>query len=248
MSDRDKCAHTAKITAISTPVGLDFNEPKQLLAYCARVSATANQHKHETGPRLLAYLCRNAEWSPFEMGSMTLELSTTRDIGRQVLRHRSFSYQEFSQRYAAVTAPAVFREARLQDHENRQNSIELDIGNPAHVRIAEEWLQMQRYVDYVTREVYAKALEMGIAKEVARAVLPEGLTPSTMYMAGTIRSWIHYVALRQDKKTQKEHRSIALAARHILLEYYPDVMGALPQLGYDEEAGQLVVSESKTPA
>jgi thymidylate synthase (FAD) len=238
---QDKTVHTAKITAISTPVGLDFNEPKQLLAYCARVSATANQHKHDTGPRLLAYLCRNAEWSPFEMGSMTLEISTTRDIGRQILRHRSFSFQEFSQRYAAVTAPPVFREARLQDNFDRQNSIELDINDPANMDLAERWLGMQRYIADVTRRIYEDALEMGIAKEVARAVLPEGMTPSTMYMAGTIRSWIHYIALRQDRKTQKEHRSIALAARRILLEHYPDVMEALPLLEFDEEAGQVVV-------
>lgn len=227
----------AKLIGITTPVGLDFNEPKQLLAYCARISSTANQHKHETGPRLLAYLVRNAEWSPFEMGSMTMEINTTRDIARQLLRHRSYSFQEFSQRYAEVVAPFVIRETRLQDHKDRQNSIELDLTNPAHSDLDRWWRARQQEIASLVDEVYREALQRGIAKEQARAVLPEGMTPSSVYVAGTIRSWIHYIALRQSRKTQKEHRLIALAARKILLEHYPDVMGALPELEIDEETG-----------
>ena len=210
---------------------------QQLLAYCARISSTANQHKHETGPRLLAYLCRNAEWSPFEMASMTMEIRTTRDIARQLLRHRSFSFQEFSQRYAEVIAPFVIRETRLQDHKDRQNSIELDRTNIAHTDLDQWWRAKQSEVAALVDEAYREALQKGIAKEQARAILPEGMTPSSLYVAGTVRSWIHYVALRQSRKTQKEHRLLALGARKVLLQQFPDVLQALPELEIDEDTG-----------
>ena len=233
---------TAKLIGITTPVGLDFNEPKQLLAYCARISSTANQFKHETGPRLLAYLVRNAEWSPFEMGSMTMEINTTRDIARQLLRHRSFSFQEFSQRYATVIAPFVIREARLQDNSDRQNSIELDQENSEHAALGRDWASAQLEIGDLVRWHYENFLARGLAKEQARVVLPEGMTKSSLYVAGTVRSWIHYIALRQSRKTQKEHRVIALAARKILLDKYPDVMGALPELEIDEETGSVIAT------
>jgi thymidylate synthase (FAD) len=189
-----------------------------LISYCARVSNPGNQSNTETAPRLLAYLVRNQHWSPFEMASMTMEIVTTRDIARQILRHRSFSFQEFSQRYAAVTAPPVWREARLQDAKNRQASIDVEDDD-----IQARWVAQQGLVARAANAAYGWALQNGIAKEVARAVLPEGMTESTLYMAGTIRSWIHYVQLRTEAGTQKEHREIALACRDILLEQYPSL-------------------------
>jgi len=190
----------------------------KVIAYCARVSNPANQENHDTAPRLLAYCARKGEWSPFEMVSMTLEIETTRDIARQILRHRSFSFQEFSQRYAEVTDKPVFRAARLQDSINRQSSIPV---GEEHAQKADSWARMQRHVASVSLELYREALAIGIAKECARALLPEGLTPSRLYMAGTVRSWIHYVQLRTKPETQKEHREIAEKCRAILLEQLP---------------------------
>jgi len=207
---------TVRLIAITKPVIEECKDSRDLLAYCARVSNPANQANTETAPRLLRYLATNAHWSPFEMASMTVEITTTRDIARQILRHRSFSFQEFSQRYAAVAAEAVLREARMQDVKNRQASHDTDDS-----ALKDWWFHKQASLATECQAVYQAALEKGIAKEVARAVLPEGLTESTLYMAGTIRSWIHYVHLRTERGTQKEHRDIAKQCGRILLDQYP---------------------------
>jgi thymidylate synthase (FAD) len=188
------------------------------IAYMARVSNPSGQTKEDTNNKLLKYLVRNKHWSPFEMVNVCMEITTTRDIARQILRHRSFSFQEFSQRYADPVKELDFveREARLQDVNNRQNSLETD--NPA---LAMWWEERQRRVVYEAKEAYAWAIENGIAKEQARAVLPEGNTVSKMYMNGTLRSWIHYVELRTDVATQKEHREVALQCKDLLVQSYP---------------------------
>lgn len=211
-----------RLIAISKPVIEGCDKPGDLIAYCARVSNPANQMNTETAPRLIGYLARNQHWSPFEMASMTLEIETTRDIARQILRHRSFSFQEFSQRYAEVTPNAVAREARLQDQQNRQNSVECESSN-----LQKWWSDVQEDVAAHASWTYREALEKGIAKEVARSVLPEGLTPSILYMAGTVRSWLHYIQLRAANGTQKEHRQIAEACKEILLGQFPDLEAVL---------------------
>ncbi len=204
-----------RLIAVTRPVDSAIED---LVAYTARVSNPDNQMNNETAPRLISYLVRNQHWSPFEMAHMVLEIRTTRDIGRQILRHRSFSFQEFSQRYASVKADdVVFREARLQDPQNRQNSIELGVDDD----LAYHWDDRQAELAERVRETYDWAIRHGIAKEVARAVLPEGLTPTTMYMAGTVRSWIHYVQERTKSGTQKEHRLIAERVKAILLDQFP---------------------------
>lgn len=213
---------SVKLVAITKPVIAECQEPGDLVAYCARVSNPSNQANSETAPRLLAYLARNRHWSPFEMASMTLEITTTRDIARQILRHRSFSFQEFSQRYAAVQAPPVYREARMQDAKNRQASNETD-----DERLQLWWREEQRHLAQHASMIYDQALKRGVAKEVARSVLPEGLTESVLYMAGTVRSWIHYCALRCEAGTQKEHRAIAEACRGILIEQFPAIEAAV---------------------
>lgn len=205
-----------RLIAVTKPVIEECKEAGDLIAYCARVSNPANQANTETAPRLLAYLQRNQHWSPFEMASMTLEITTTRDIARQILRHRSFSFQEFSQRYAAVQGDAVYRDARLQDAKNRQNSIGTDDHD-----LQAAWTDLQESVEALTSYAYQEALRLGIAKEVARSVLPEGMTTSTLYMAGTIRSWMHYIQLRAEAGTQLEHREIAIECRRILVEQFP---------------------------
>lgn len=205
-----------RLIAITKPVILECTEAGDLLAYCARVSNPANQASSETAPRLLAYLVRNKHWSPFEMASMTVEVTTTRDIARQILRHRSFSFQEFSQRYAAVLAAPVLREARMQDTKNRQASNETN-----DKALRDWWEHEQQLIADITGNSYKDALAKGIAKEVARAVLPEGMTESVLYMAGTIRSFIHYVGLRCEAGTQKEHREVAEAIRDVLLDQLP---------------------------
>jgi thymidylate synthase (FAD) len=191
----------------------------KLVAYCARVSNPANQHNDETSDKLIGYLIKWKHWSPFEMVNVCLEIDTTRDIARQILRHRSFTFQEFSQRYASVDSldmePQI-REARLQDLKNRQNSIETQDENLQML-----WEARQRAVWETAIEQYQWALDNGIAKEVARAVLPEGLTKSRMYMNGTLRSWIHYIDIRSDKATQKEHRMIALECAKVIAEIFP---------------------------
>lgn len=188
--------------------------PEQFIAYCARVSSS-NQDNPDTN-KLLSYMVRNRHWSPFEMVNVVMEIETTRDIARQILRHRSFSFQEFSQCYAAVSNMSEPREARLQDQKNRQNSIETEDDD-----LATQWDGVQWNVIQTAQSAYKWALDNGIAKEQARAVLPEGLTMSRMYMNGTLRSWMHYVDLRTGNGTQKEHREIAEACKEILMKELP---------------------------
>lgn len=200
-----------------------IDDAQELIAYCARVSNPSNQFNTETSEKLIKYLIKHQHWSPLEMVSACLEITTTRDIARQILRHRSFSFQEFSQRYADPTKDLnfVIREARLQDTKNRQNSIDLDMTNDDHRRIAYQWEQMQQRVIDASKEAYSWAVEHGIAKEQARAVLPEGNTESRLYMNGTLRSWIHYIDLRKENGTQLEHRNIAVACATVIAEVFP---------------------------
>lgn len=198
-------------------IGLD--DVEDIVAYCARVSNPSNQMNQETNDRLIAYLIKHKHWSPFEMASITIEVETTRDIARQLLRHRSFSFQEFSQRYANVNEfdrSFVIREARLQDEKNRQNSIEFDDN-----AIKAAWIAHQNAVIERAKLAYNWAIENGIAKEQARAVLPEGNTVSKLYVNGTIRSWIHYLDLRMGNGTQKEHIELATAIAEAIVEVFP---------------------------
>lgn len=196
-----------------------------LVAYCARVSNPANQFNTETSEKLIKYLIKHQHWSPLEMVSACIEIETTRDIARQILRHRSFSFQEFSQRYADPTAELgesfVLREARLQDTKNRQNSVEIGTETEDDRFLIAEWNRRQQDVIDLVKENYTWAIGAGIAKEQARAILPEGNTISRMYMNGTIRSWIHYISLRKENGTQKEHMEIALACAKIIAEVFP---------------------------
>ena len=211
-----------KLVSYSTPTEEFLNEgidnAQELVAFCARVSNPSNQLNTETSDKLIKYLIRNAHWSPLEMVSACLEIETTRDIARQILRHRSFSFQEFSQRYANPVEDLEFvtREARLQDLKNRQNSIEND-----DEEISNMWNEKQNHLINVARETYNWAIENGIAKEQARAVLPEGNTVSRMYMNGTLRSWIHYIELRSGNGTQKEHMEIAVACAEVITKIFP---------------------------
>tara|TARA_A100001011_G_scaffold390248_1_gene473341 strand:+ start:3431 stop:4090 length:660 start_codon:yes stop_codon:yes gene_type:complete len=212
------------LVALSKPSAYtDCLTAGELVAYAARVSNPGNQNNTKTAPGLLKYLIKHEHWSPFEMVHMTLEIKTTRDIARQILRHRSFSYQEFSQRYA-VSDEWVTREARLQDPQNRQNSIELDEGAK---EIEETWRMKQTEVVRKIKEVYEWALNSGIAKEQARAVLPEGNTVSTLYMAGSLRSWIHYCQLRMGNGTQKEHSEVAEKCWNIVTQHFPEIKKAI---------------------
>ena len=202
---------------------------EQLIAYCARVSNPANQDNPDS-EKLLKYLVKNKHWSPFEMVHIIMEIQTTRDIGRQILRHRSFSFQEFSQRYAEVDGSAwEVREARLQDQKNRQNSIELDYDDAGMRVLQSQWASSQREVWMTAIDEYNWAIKNGIAKEVARSVLPEGLTMSRMYMSGSLRSWIHYCELRMGNGTQKEHREIATQCWNIITEQFPSLKNVLEQ-------------------
>lgn len=210
------------------------NTAEQLVAYAARVSNPENQNNTKTAPKLLKYLIKEGHWSPFEIVHITMEIVTTRDIARQILRHRSFSFQEFSQRYAEVQEDFEVREARLQDPKNRQNSIELDTedfgkgGNQTpQERLYEDWWMRQRSVINEAKKQYKWALEQGIAKEQARAVLPEGNTVSTLYMAGSLRSWIHYCELRRGHGTQKEHMVVADQCWEILKGHFPAIAEAI---------------------
>ena len=210
------------LIALSKPSAItDCKTASELIAYTARVSNPSNQSNKKTAPKLLQYLIRENHWSPLEMVHMTLEIKTTRDIARQILRHRSFSFQEFSQRYA-VAPGFESREARLQDEKNRQNSVETDDRN------LNEWWQMeQKKVQARAEMSYKDALSKGIAKEQARALLPEGLTQSTLYMAGSLRSWIHYCELRRGNGTQKEHMEVADKCWEIIGVHFPDIIEAL---------------------
>jgi len=211
--------------AIDTEEEVFCKNVQDLISYCARVSNPSNQSNSETSERLIKFLANHKHWSPFEMASACLEITTTRDIARQMLRHRSFSFQEFSQRYADPTAELedafVLRECRLQDTSNRQNSIDLVLDNPEARLKAMEWTRAQQRVMYAVKEAYRWAIDNGIAKEQARAVLPEGMTVSRLYMNGTIRSWIHYIELRSSNGTQKEHMEVALACAKAISEIFP---------------------------
>ena len=220
---------TVKLKAHSVPSYDEYGEVVSLLkdgildliAYCARVSNPSNQNNTETSEKLIRYLIKHKHWSPFEMASVCLEIETTRDIARQILRHRSFSFQEFSQRYANPTKDLdfVMREARLQDNKNSQNSIEVDNAN-----IQANWKMRQSMVMSEVLEAYNWAIDAGIAKEQARSVLPEGNMESKLYMNGTIRSWIHYIELRSGLETQKEHREIAVECAKAIEPIFPMIM------------------------
>jgi thymidylate synthase (FAD) len=206
----------------------------ELVAWAARVSNPSNQNNTATAPKLVRYLIQNQHWSPLEMVHVSMEIKTTRDIARQILRHRSFAFQEYSQRYADPTKDLGFvtREARLQDKKNRQNSVEL---TPDENRLAEEWNVMQKQALNAANMAYQWAIERGIAKEQARVVLPEGNTESVMIMAGSLRSWVHYCQLRMDKATQKEHRIVAEQCWTIIGQHFPDVIKALDDMkAWDE--------------
>ena len=240
--------NTATIFAVTKPL-INNNEGPltvdEFIAYVARVSNPSNQNNTLTAPKLLRYLAKHKHWSPFEMVNIVMEIETTRDIARQILRHRSFSFQEFSQRYADPTQDLGFvtREARLQDTKNRQNSIEIadDImidvligadaitGEPVYEKrsLKSEWSNVQNDLTKIVNTAYNFATDHGIAKEQARSVLPEGLTVSRMYMNGTLRSWIHYCQLRMGPETQKEHREVARDAWYQITEHFPSLKDAL---------------------
>lgn len=206
---------SAKLISHSVPVdnGMSMMD---LVAYCARVSNPSNQNNKTTNDKLIQYLISHQHWSPLEMVSVCLEINTTRDIARQILRHRSFSFQEFSQRYAVVSETPEIREARLQDFKNRQNSVETN-----NVELQQNWEEKQRLVINAANEAYSWALENGIAKEQARVVLPEGNTKSRLYVNGTLRSWVHYIELRSGNGTQKEHRELAIACANAIEPVFP---------------------------
>ena len=210
-----------RLISHSTPdniIGVD--DAQELIAYCARVSNPGNQNNKDTSEKLIKYLIKHKHWSPLEMVSACLEIETTRDIARQILRHRSFSFQEFSQRYADPTKDLSFetRDARLQDPKNRQNSIDLSEDNR---RLNEDFRMRQTEIIRQAKKVYEWAIYNGIAKEQARAVLPEGNTVSRLYMNGTLRSWVHYIDLRSANGTQKEHQDIAIACAHEIAQIFP---------------------------
>ena len=209
----------ARLISYSQPtdiIGLD--DVQDLIAYCARVSNPSGQENTATNEKLLKYLIKHQHWSPFEMASACIEINTTRDIARQILRHRSFSFQEFSQRYANPVKELEFvtREARMQDDKNRQSSVEVDDKN-----FQLDWEREQQRVIWMCRQVYNAAIKKGIAKEVARAVLPEGLTTSRLYMNGSIRSWIHFIELRSSNGTQKECSEVAIACAKAISKIFP---------------------------
>lgn len=211
---------SVRVVAVTQPVIRDDDgeliSTAEFIAYVARVSNPANQMNHATGPKLLKFLRDNKHWSPFQMGHATLEIVTTRAIARQILRHRSFAFQEFSQRYAKATNFIVEDNARLQDTKNRQNSFDTDDQD-----LRDWWLGVQNEIRTLVEEHYVSALDKGMAKEVARNILPEGMTESKLYMAGSLRDWYHYCELRCGNGTQKEHRAVALDASKCLAEFFP---------------------------
>lgn len=209
-----------KLIGITKPTIDGVNSAEELVAFTARVSNPENQQNQQTAPKLVKYLIKNQHWSPFEMVHVVMEINTTRDIARQILRHRSFSFQEFSQRYATVDSLGFeTREARLQDTKNRQNSVVTDDEG-----LKKEWEDWQNRVIDESKRAYSWALNMGIAKEQARSVLPEGITHSRLYMSGTLRSWIHYCELRMSNGTQKEHMEVAKACWGVLKEQFPSIL------------------------
>jgi len=218
-----------KLISVSAPskemIAEGMYDVQELIAFCARVSNPSNQFNTETSEKLIKYLVKHKHWSPLEMASACLEITTTRDIARQMLRHRSFSFQEFSQRYADPTAELdeafVLREARFQDTKNRQNSVAFDAENEEQKLLAIEWERSQKRVLFSVKQEYSWAIKNGIAKEQARAVLPEGLTVSRLYMNGTLRSWVHYIELRAGNGTQLEHQEIAKACAKAITEVFP---------------------------
>tara|TARA_X000001388_G_C2200031_1_gene110898 strand:+ start:46 stop:732 length:687 start_codon:yes stop_codon:yes gene_type:complete len=216
-----------QLVGISSFYGdLKDKSPEDAIVYMARVSNPSNQNNFESSNKLIRYLIKNKHWSPFEMVHIVMEINTTRDIGRQILRHRSFSFQEFSQRYADPTKELDFkiRDARLQDKKNRQNSIEMDETNTDHRHLQYIFEQKQKQIKNLAIDSYQHLLENGVAKEQARSVLPEGLVMSKMYMSGTLRSWIHYCELRMANGTQKEHMEIAKKCWSIIQKDFPNVV------------------------
>ena len=204
------------VKLISYTQGADGKNLLEQVAYAARVSNPANQNNSDTAEKLVRYLIKNQHWSPLEMVNICLEIETTRDIARQILRHRSFSFQEFSQRYAVADLGWELKEARLQDNKNRQNSIVTD-----NLALQTWWETQQKKVIEASQSAYDWAIANGIAKEQARAVLPEGITVSRLYMNGTLRSWVHYIQLRSEKGTQKEHRDVAVACASAIEPIFP---------------------------
>lgn len=209
---------SVKLVSITKPLVDGIETAEEFITYCARVSNPSNQLNTDTSERLIQYLIKNKHWSPFEMVNLTMEISTTRDIGRQILRHRSFSFQEFSQRYSDRIDYNEPKEARLQDSKNRQNSLEIEDEN-----LDKWWKNAQLDIIGRSQFIYSQAIERGVAKEVARVVLPEGLTLSRMYMSGSLRSWIHYCDLRTTNGTQKEHRVIAEKCKEIIKKEFPSI-------------------------
>lgn len=221
-----------RLVSYSKPADLhEVTDTQDLAAYCARVSNPSNQFNSGTSEKLIRYLVKHQHWSPLEMVSACLEITTTRDIARQILRHRSFSFQEFSQRYANPVEDLAFvlRDARLQDTKNRQNSIDIDVNTDDGRRLAYQWEQMQQGVINKAKDAYTWAIDHGIAKEQARAVLPEGNTVSRLYMNGTIRSWIHYIQLRAANGTQKEHILVAIECAKAIAKIFPMATEFLPE-------------------
>lgn len=220
------------LVAVTVPVIPEITNAEEFIAYVARVSNPSNQLNTETSAKLLKYLIKNKHWSPFEMVTVCMEITTTRDIARQILRHRSFSFQEFSQRYANPTQSLYFdkREARLQDTKNRQNSLELNTDNDKDRILSYQWEQLQNNLIEKVKDIYDWALANNIAKEQARAVLPEGLIESRLYMSGSLRSWLHYIQVRTDISTQKEHRIIADMCKSEISKEFPSIQEALDSL------------------
>ena len=218
---------TVRLLSYSQPTeefaDMGIADAQELIAYCARVSNPSNQLNTETSEKLIKYLVKHQHWSPLEMVSACLEITTTRDIARQILRHRSFSFQEFSQRYADPTKDMnfVLREARLQDTKNRQNSVDLTMDTPEQRKLAMDWTKAQQRVTLAAKDAYEWAINNGIAKEQARAVLPEVLIESRLYMNGTLRSWIHFIELRSANGTQKEHQQVAVACAEAIAKIFP---------------------------
>lgn len=213
--------YNVRLIAMTRPFIEDISTPEELVAYCARVSNPNNQNNKETSAKLLKYLIKNSHWSPLEQVDVTMEIQCARDIGRQILRHRSFSFQEFSQRYAEAQK-FTWRECRTQDSKNRQNS-----NLTEDKELVEYWQRLQEDVLILSKRAYLAALGEGIAKEVARTILPEGMTMSTMYMKGSLRSWVHYCDLRMGNGTQKEHKLIAEECWKLIVQQFPSLVDIL---------------------